>query len=188
MNHYPRNGQLRDPNFTRHKLYHSNQYQYLQHSILWVVLNISAIVLTTRLTKVQLQNPIKQVGLLMHSKTSLVRNSDKMKYKMQKLCNENPSLKSTDLLQTQRFIESRSISTVLVPYSLRFSQVYQHYNNNIISKLYCTYRNHVSILKKKKKRIKNNKTKKPQQNKKTQQEHIITSVYITSADAIRQLL
>ena len=105
-NCYPRNGQLRDPDFMRHKLYHPNQQQYLQHPILWVVLNISTIVLRTRLIRVQSQHPIKQVGLTIHSKTSLVRNSDNIKYKTQKPCNENPSLKSTDLLQTQRFIES----------------------------------------------------------------------------------
>ena len=42
-----------------------------------------------------------------------------------------------------------SISTTLVPYSLRFSQVHWYYNSNIISKLYCTYRNHVGIPRKK---------------------------------------
>ena len=85
----------------------------------------------------------------MHFKTSLVTNSDNIKYKTQKPCNENQSLKSTDLRQTQRFIESWSISTALVPYSLRFSQVHWYYNSNIISKLYCTYRNHVAIPRKK---------------------------------------
>ena len=30
INSYPRNEQLRDPDVTRHKLYHSNQYQYSQ--------------------------------------------------------------------------------------------------------------------------------------------------------------
>ena len=103
MNCYPRNGQLRDPDFTRHKLYHPNQQQYLQHPILWVVLNISTIVLRTRLIRVQSQHPIKQVGLTIHSKTSLVRNSDNTKYKTQKPYNENPSLKSTHLLQIQSF-------------------------------------------------------------------------------------
>ena len=39
--------------------------------------------------------------------------------------------KSTGLLQTQRVIESWSISTALVRYSLRSSQVYWYYNNNI---------------------------------------------------------
>ena len=29
---YPKDGLLRNPNFTRHKLYHSKMYQYLQHS------------------------------------------------------------------------------------------------------------------------------------------------------------
>ena len=106
MNCYPRNGQLRDPDFTRHKLYHPNQQQYSQHPILWVVLNISTIVLRTRLIRVQSQHPIKQVGLTIDSKTSLVRNSDNIKYKTQKPRNENPSLKSTDLLQTQKFTES----------------------------------------------------------------------------------
>ena len=106
MNCYPRNGQLRDPYFTHHKLYHPNQCAYLQHLILWVVLNISAIILRTRLIRVQSQHPIKYVGLTIHSKTSLVRNSDNTKYKTQKPYNENPSLKSTDLLQTQSFTES----------------------------------------------------------------------------------
>ena len=95
-----RNGYLRDPDFTRHKLYHPYQQQYLQHPILYVVLNISTIVLTIRLIRVQSQHPIKQVALTIHSKTSLVRNSDNIKYQTQRLCNENPSLKSTDLLQT----------------------------------------------------------------------------------------
>ena len=106
MNCYPRNGQVRDPHFTCHKLYHPNQYQYLQHPILWVLFNIIAIILRARLIRVQSQHPIKQVGLTIYSKTSLVRNSDNMKYRTQKPCNENPSLKSADLLQTQRFIES----------------------------------------------------------------------------------
>ena len=77
MNYIPRNGQLRDPDFTRHKLYHPNQQQYLQHAILCIILNISTIAQRTRLTRVQLQHPIKQVGLTMHSKASFVRNSDK---------------------------------------------------------------------------------------------------------------
>ena len=81
----------------------------------------------------------------MHFKISLVRYSDNIKYKTQKSCNENQSLKSTDLSQTQRFIENWSISTALVPYSLRFSQVHWYYNSNIISKLCCTYRNYVAI-------------------------------------------
>ena len=106
MNCYPRNNSLRDTDFTRHKLYHHNQQHYLQHPILWAVLNISTIVLRRRLIKVQKQHLIKQVGLSIHSKTSLVRNSDNIKYKTQKPCDENPSLKSTDLLQTQWFIES----------------------------------------------------------------------------------
>ena len=59
MNCYPRNGLLRDPDFTPHRLYHPNQYQYLQHPILWVVLNISAIVLRARLIRVQSQHPLK---------------------------------------------------------------------------------------------------------------------------------
>ena len=85
-----------------------------------------------------------------HFKTSLVKNSDNLKYKTQIPCNENQSLKFTDLCQTQRFIESWSISTALVPYSLRFSQVHWYYNSNIISKLYYPYRNHVAIPSKKK--------------------------------------
>ena len=106
INCYPRNEKLRDPDFTRRILYHPNQQQYSQHPILWVVLNISTIVLRTRLIRVQSQLPIKQVGLTVHSKTSLVRNSDDIKYKTRKPCHENPSLKSTDLHQTQRFMES----------------------------------------------------------------------------------
>ena len=92
INCYPRNGQLRDTDFTRHTLYHPKQQQYLQHPILWVVLNISTIVLRTRLIRVQSQHPIKLIELTIHSKTFLVRNSDNIKYKY--------------LLQTQRFIES----------------------------------------------------------------------------------
>ena len=101
MNCYPRNGQLRDPDFTRHKLYQSNQQQYLQHPILWFVLDISTIVLRTRLVRVQSEDPIKQVGLTIHSKTSLVRNSGNIKYKTQELCNENPSLKSRHASDTE---------------------------------------------------------------------------------------
>ena len=101
MNCYPRNGQLRDTDFTPHTLYHPKQQQYSQHPILWVVLNISTIVLRTRLIRKLSQHPIKQVGLTIHFKTSLVRNSDNIKYKTQKPCNENPSLKSTDLRQAQ---------------------------------------------------------------------------------------
>ena len=102
---YPTNGQLRDPDLTRHKLYYPNQQHYLQHPILWVVLNVCTIVLRTRLIRLQSQHSIKQAGLTTHSKTSLVRNSDNIKYQTQTRCNENPSLKSTDLFQTQRFIE-----------------------------------------------------------------------------------
>ena len=40
---------------------------------------------------------------------------------MEKHCNENSCLKSTDLFQAQYFIQSRSISTALVPSSLKFS-------------------------------------------------------------------
>ena len=58
MNCYPRNGQLRDPDFTRHKLHHPNQLQFSQHPILWVVLNISTIVLRTRLIGVKSQHAI----------------------------------------------------------------------------------------------------------------------------------
>ena len=83
--------------------------------------------------------------MTIHFKTSLARNSDNIKHKTQKPFNENQSLKSTDLRETQRFIESWSISTALVPFSLRFSQVQWYYNINIRSKLYCTYRNHVAI-------------------------------------------
>ena len=115
INCYPRNGELRHLDFMHHKLYHPSQYQYLQHPILWVVLNISTINVRARLIRVQHN---------IHSKAYLVRNSDNIKYKMQKLCNENWSLKSTDLLQTQRLIKSWSISAALVPYSLRFSQIH----------------------------------------------------------------
>ena len=93
--------------------------------------------------------------MTIHFKTSFARNSDNIKHKTQKPSNENQSLKSTDLRETQRFIESWSISTALVPYSLRFSQVQWYYNSNIISKLYCTYRNHFAIPTKKCKTSKN---------------------------------
>ena len=106
LNCYQRNGQLKDPEFMHHKLYHRSQYQYSQHLILWVVLNISTTLLRTWFIRVQSQNPIKQVGLTIHTKTSLVRNSDNIECKTQKSCNENASLKSTYLLQTQRFTES----------------------------------------------------------------------------------
>ena len=106
MNCYPRNGQLRDPDFTRRILYHPNQQQYSQHPILWVVLNISTKVLRARFTRVLSQHSIKQVGFTKHFKTSLVRNSGNINANTQKPCNENQSLKSTDLRQTQRFIES----------------------------------------------------------------------------------
>ena len=151
MNWYPRNRQLRDPDFTHRILYHPNQQQYLQYPILQIVSNVSKIVLKTRLIRVLSQHPIKQVAFTIHFKISLVRYPDNIKYKTQKSCNENQSLKSTDLSQTQRFIENWSISTALVPYSLRFSQVDWYYNSNIISKLCCTYRNHVVIPRKKKK-------------------------------------
>ena len=78
----------------------------LANPILWVVLNINTIVLRINLIRVQSRNSIKQVGLSIHFKISFVRKSDNIKYKTQKSCNENPSLKSTDLRQTQRFIES----------------------------------------------------------------------------------
>ena len=84
----------------------------------------------------------------------LAQRSDNIKYKPQKPCNEKPSLKSTDLRQTQRFTDSWSISTALVPYSLRFSQIHWYYNSNIMSKLYCTYINHVAIPKNKKQKKK----------------------------------
>ena len=149
MNCYPTNGQLRDPDFTRRILYHPNQQQYSQHPILLVVLNISKKVLRTKLIRLLWQHPIKQVGLTIHFKTSLVRNFDNIKYKVQKTCDHNQSWKSTDLRQTQRFIESLSISTALVPHSLRFSQVHWYCNSNITFELYCTYRNHVAIPRKK---------------------------------------
>ena len=98
MNCYGKNGQLRDPDFVRHKLYHPKQYQYSQDSILWVVLKISTIALRTRLIRVQLQHATKQVGLTIHFKTSSIKYSDNIIYKTQKPC--------TDLLQTQRLIES----------------------------------------------------------------------------------
>ena len=105
-NCYLRNGQFRDPNFTCHKLYYPNQNQYSQHPTLWDVLNISTIDLRIKLIIVQFQHPIKQVGLTILSKKSLLRISDNIKHKTQNPCNNNPSLKSTDLLQTQRLIES----------------------------------------------------------------------------------
>ena len=46
-----------------------------------------------------------QVGWI-HSKTSLVGNSDNINYKTQKPCYENPSLKSTDLCRISRFSKS----------------------------------------------------------------------------------
>ena len=52
-----------------------------------------------------------------------------------------------------------------------FSQVHWYYNNDITSKLYCTYRNHAAIPKKKTKTSKQNKTKlskKIKQNKRKQ--------------------
>ena len=54
-----------------------------------------------------------------------------------------------------------------------------------MSKLYCTYRNHVAIPKKK---AQKKPHEKQQQNKQKQQQHIIAPVYITGGDAIRQLL
>ena len=97
---------VRDPDFATHELHHPNQYAYLQHSILSFVLSISTIILRTRLIRVHSQHPIKQVGLTLHSKASLVRNSDNTKQKRQNPYNENLSLKSTDMLQTQSFTES----------------------------------------------------------------------------------
>ena len=79
----------------RSRLYYPNQQQYSQHPILWVVLSISVIILRTRLIRVQSQHRMKQVGLTINSKTFLVRNSDNIKHKTLKPCNE--SLKSTDL-------------------------------------------------------------------------------------------
>ena len=106
LNCYPRNGQLKDPDFTCHILFHPNQQQYSPHPILWVVLNISTIVLRTRFIRVPSQHPINQVGLTIHAKTSLFRNSDSIRYKVQKPCSENPCLKSADLRQTERLIKS----------------------------------------------------------------------------------
>ena len=40
MNCYPRNGLIKDPNLTSHKLYYPKQYQYFKHPFLWVALNI----------------------------------------------------------------------------------------------------------------------------------------------------
>ena len=54
MNCYPRNGQLKDLDFTRHILHHPNQQQYLQHPFSWFALSISTIVLrTTRNSRLQ---------------------------------------------------------------------------------------------------------------------------------------
>ena len=83
-----------------HRLYLSNQYQYLQRPILWGCIKYQYNCLQDNLGA-QLQHPIKQVALTVHSKTSFVRNSDNIKHKTQNPCNENPSLKFTDLLQTQ---------------------------------------------------------------------------------------
>ena len=47
---------LKSPGFENFRL---TGLQYLQHPILWVVLNISTIVLMTRLIRVQSQHPIK---------------------------------------------------------------------------------------------------------------------------------
>ena len=92
-----------------------------------------------------------------------------------------------------------------------FSQVHWYYNNNITSKLYCTYKNHAAIPKKnkniktkqsktkqenktkQKKTEKQNKTKKTklkkqQHNKQKQQQHTTAPVYITGGNAIRKLL
>ena len=68
-------------------------------------------------------------------------------------------------------------------YSLRFYQVHWCYNSNITSKLYCTYRNYVTIPRKKT-RTEN----KQQQNKQKQQQHIVARVYIAGGDIIRELL
>ena len=54
-----------NPDFTCHKLYYSNQYQYLQYPTLWVVLNISTIVLRVRFTRVQSQS--YQVGWIKYT-------------------------------------------------------------------------------------------------------------------------
>ena len=68
----------------------------------------------------------------MHFKTLSVRNSDNIIYKTQKPSYKNQNLKSTDLRQIQRLIQSSSISTALVPHSFRFFQVHWLYNRNII--------------------------------------------------------
>ena len=137
MNCYPRNGQLRDPDFMRHILYHPKQYQYSQHSILWVVLSISAIVLRTRLVREKSQHPIKQVELTIYSKTSLIRNSNNLICKMQKPWHEKPSLKSTEKT------DQSHLPQYLIAYGFN-----QHYNNNI-TKLHYNYRNRVAIPKNK---------------------------------------
>ena len=56
----------------------------------------------------QWEPPIKEVALTMTSKTSLNKNFDNIMYKMQKPCNENPSLK---FRETQSFTKSLSVST-----------------------------------------------------------------------------
>ena len=173
----------RDPDFMRCILYHPNQQHYSQHPILWVLLNISTIVLRARLITALSQHPIKQVGLTILLKTSLIRKSDNIKYRTQKPFTENQSLKFTDLRQTQRFIEGLSNSTALVHYSLSLSQIHWYYNSNIIPKLYRTYRNHAAIPRKK-----IHTQNKQQQNKQKQQQHIVVPVYITGGDAIRQWL
>ena len=107
MNCSRRNGQFRELlseewidqslDFASHIFNHPNYQKYSQHTTLWILFNISTIELKTRLIRVQTQHPIKQVGLIIHSKISLVENSDRIKYKTQNPCNENSCLKSTYL-------------------------------------------------------------------------------------------
>ena len=65
-------------------------------------------------TKYKKQNKMNnktKVGLTVHSKTPLVRNSDIIKYKTQKPCNEN--LKCTDLLHTHTSYSLKDVQSQL---------------------------------------------------------------------------
>ena len=83
------------------------EHQYPQHPILWVVLNISTkneVVLRTGLNKSTAATHY-QVGWINCTARHL-RNSDNIMYKTPKPCNKSLILKSTDLLQSQKFIEN----------------------------------------------------------------------------------
>ena len=120
----------------------------------------------------------------MHFKTLSVRNSDNIIYKTQKPSYKNQNLKSTDLRQIQRLIQSSSISTALVPHSFRFFQVHWLYNRNIILVI-STVPIEIMLLSLEKNTHTHTHR---EQNKQKQQQHIIALVYITGGDAIRKLL